>query len=121
MKLSQIKEMLSKISKWPWMNRYPYNAITDDKLLFVVGCNSCGTKNKEDLDFIASAPTIIDQLIKQNEVMREALRYYTNDEMRKMLDIWDKNGNLRQQVVFIFDSETAKEALKEVERIEDGS
>ena len=109
MKLSQIKEMLSKISKWPWMNRYPYNAITDDKLLFVVGCNSCGTKNKEDLDFIASAPTIIDQLIKQNEVMREALEEviiipYKDSDINSLLE------TLRCR---------SQEALKEVERIED--
>jgi hypothetical protein len=107
MKLSQIKELLSKISTWPWKNRYPYNAITDEKLLFIVGCNSCNSKNKEDLDFIAKAPAIIDQLIRQNEVMREALHKIEGENWR------EPDSTYTIKII--------NEAIQEVERIEDGS
>lgn len=107
MKLSQIKEMLSKISSWPWSIDPEVNIIFNKTRSGTIPQASIYEKN--NIFFIASAPTIIDQLIRQNEVMREALEEviiipYKDSDINSLLE------TLRCR---------SQEALKEVERIED--
>jgi hypothetical protein len=103
MKLPQIKELLSKISSWPWKGS-EYSLDVYDKEGFGI-CTYSESENIHNFPFIALAPTIIDQLIKQNKVMREALvKVYDG----AYYDVWECS-DIRT---------ISKEAIKEVERIE---
>lgn len=119
MKLSQIKEMLSKISPWPWYPVIYHNESEPeaDARIWTVGpnedepgwyndadCEGYGLL-KEDAVFMAAAPTIIDQLIRQNEVMREALHKIEGENWR------EPDSTYTIKII--------NEAIQEVERIED--
>lgn len=125
MKLEKIKEMLSKISPWPWCQDCAESGIRHliRNCYDSFGCEQtfekeCKRFGKYDGDFISKTPEIIDQLIKQNELMREALIIYSKSSHQIYM------GNLAHgKSGFIPDHwETitlAAQTLKEVERIED--
>jgi len=129
MKLIKIKKMLSKISPWPWYPVIFHNKSEPeaDARIWTVGPNEdeIGWNNdadcegygllKKDAVFMAAAPTIIDQLIKQNEIMREALTICAMNPSTNLT--WTSPEQIIEGVHKVND--TAIKALKEVKRIED--
>lgn len=76
------------------------------------------TTNFDDFELIAESRTLIVSLLKKYKAEREkvkvaveCLKHYSQDQTRVMKDIWSKDNNLRQQLVYLYDSEPAKEAL----------
>ena len=117
MDINKIKNLLQSISHWPWKSSFQCN---NSWLVYGPKIPYEGSDGflEEDAVFIASAPTIIDQLIKQNELMRKALIIYSKSSHQIYM------GNLAHgKSGFLPDHwETitlADQTLKEVERIED--
>lgn len=125
MKLSSVKELLSKISPWPWV--FCESTFLDTKRsVHTVGITTpivtdwaCGTYKirPEDGEFIAQSPEIIDQLVKQFEVAKEALL--------EMYGYQDYDHMCEDEAYCVEDRESCppckmEKAIKEIERLEGG-
>ena len=83
MNTKKIKKLLSEISPWPWCEDYCYEAIRhvsrncDIECLAHEDLDECKSFGRYDGSFISKAPEIIDQLLRQNEILRKALVFYT--------------------------------------------
>ena len=85
MKLSEIKEMLAKISKRPWhhWSEYGQQGVSTE--------NGCKIPDHDsDLPFIAAAPEIISELVGKLE---KAVEYLKNT------DDWNEDYHLSQKVL----------------------
>lgn len=126
MKIDEIKKMLSEISPWPWnvvLYEHGFSAAlidskvecNDSKYYVVTG--SGYEINLKDANFIAAAPEIISELIKQNELMRKALEEISNvgpvphNPKDKIEDAYRKTYYARENL--ILQAELAIEAIGE--------
>lgn len=78
MKTEKIKNLLSEISPWPWSYDQDENEIHSDVMQEFGGdpkhiCELLGGNKIANAFLISAAPEIIDQLLRQNEIMRNAL------------------------------------------------
>ena len=65
----EIKSMLEKISPWPWFSE-PGKIVSKDRnmAIYLEGGNS-----DEEEEFIVAAPTIVSQLLAENEALQAKL------------------------------------------------
>lgn len=85
MNTEKIKKLLSEISPWPWCKDYCYAAIRhvhrncDIECLAHEDLDKCKSFGRYDGSFISKAPQIIDQLLRQNEILRTLLEEAIQD------------------------------------------
>lgn len=128
MNTKKIKSLLSEISPWPWCEDYCYEAIRHVQRNCDIEClehedlDKCKSFGKYDGSFISKAPEIIDQLLRQNEILRKALEFYSDVYVLYIIsqtncgahDLPDnKNG-----IILVDGNAEAKEALKKCDEIE---
>lgn len=126
--LKKIKELCEKASPSPWRGDFKcdaqkheiYSGIyqTSHKIADVINYPRDFLPKeveKADFGFIAASREIIPQLVGQLEKAIEALRFYANPKEVVVNEIWNKDMNLNQQIIYAADTGgRAQQTLKEL-------
>lgn len=116
MKTDEIKEILDKVSPWPWCSdraSHICDAEANCVLWYDHLKNDASGWNSH---LIANAPSIISQLVREVEVAMEVL----NELQRKARSSATASSITNPQFYFAEIEKIAQEALAAIERIESG-